>query len=133
VSAVQRCAGAVVLDGSRRLLMVRRAHDPGRGLWTIPGGRCLDGESTRDACVREVREETGLDVLVGRELGRVSRAGVEGVVYDITDYECTVSGGALCAGDDADEARWVSRADFDALPVIAQLRDYLAEHNLLPT
>jgi ADP-ribose pyrophosphatase YjhB (NUDIX family) len=132
VPAVQRCAGAVVFDGSRRLLMVRRAHDPGRGLWTIPGGRCLEGETTQDACVREVREETGLDVVIGRELGRVAREGLSGVVYDITDYECSVAAGSVQAGDDAEDARWVSRAEFDQLAVVAQLQEYLAEHDLLP-
>ena len=121
-----------MLDGARRLLVVRRAHDPGRGLWTVPGGRCLDGESTRDACIREVREETGLDVVISRELGRVSRAGPPGVVYDIVDYECSVAAGALQAGDDAAEVRWVSRAELDTLPMIEQLRDYLVAHDVLP-
>jgi len=132
VSSVQRCAGAVVFDDSRRLLMVRRAHDPGRGLWTVPGGRCLSGESADAACVREVREETGLDVVIGRALGRVLRDGLDDVVYDISDFECTVAGGELRAGDDADDARWVSRAEFDELAIVAQLRDYLAEYDLLP-
>ena len=57
--------GVVVHDGS--LLMVQRAHDPGRGLWSLPGGRVESGEYLADAVRREVVEETGIPVeLTGR-------------------------------------------------------------------
>jgi ADP-ribose pyrophosphatase YjhB (NUDIX family) len=129
---IERCAGAVVFDGARRLLVVRRRNDPGRGLWSVPGGRCRAGESTEVACVREVAEETGMVVAVGRELGRVERDGPAGIVYDITDYVCEVVGGELQAGDDADEVRWVTRAQLAELTLVDQLRGYLTELNLLP-
>jgi ADP-ribose pyrophosphatase YjhB (NUDIX family) len=62
------CAnGIVVRDG--RVLLGRRAHDPWRGLWGSPGGFCELGEHPADTVVREVREETGLDVKVDRYLG----------------------------------------------------------------
>jgi ADP-ribose pyrophosphatase YjhB (NUDIX family) len=62
------CAnGVVVRDG--RVLLGRRAHDPWRGLWGSPGGFCELGEHPADTVVREVREETGLDVEVERYLG----------------------------------------------------------------
>lgn len=128
----QRCAGAVVLDNAGRLLMVRRGHDPGRGLWTIPGGRCLDNESAENACAREVEEETGLLVRVGVELGQTQLGARDDVVYDITDFRCEVVGGALRAGDDADEVGWVARMDFDSLPLVGGLREFLADRDLLP-
>src|SRR5437870_1608646 len=56
----QACAGGIVLDSEGRILLVKRAHEPGMGLWSIPGGRCQPGESREDACDREVKEETGL-------------------------------------------------------------------------
>ena len=55
-----RCVGAVVHDAAGRLLMVRRANEPGRGQWSLPGGRVEPGESDASALARELREETGL-------------------------------------------------------------------------
>jgi ADP-ribose pyrophosphatase YjhB (NUDIX family) len=52
-----------------QLLLVRRAHDPWRGLWDIPGGFCGPREHPADAAVREVREETGLHVRTSGILG----------------------------------------------------------------
>ena len=50
---------AVVTDGQGRLLMIERGHDPGAGLWSIPGGRIGTGETDAEALVREMFEETG--------------------------------------------------------------------------
>jgi 8-oxo-dGTP diphosphatase len=62
------CAGALVThDG--RLLLVRRAHQPWRGSWDVPGGFCGPREHPAEAAAREVREETGLVVRVGDVLG----------------------------------------------------------------
>ena len=59
-----------MFDASGRLLLVRRGNEPSRGLWCEPSGRCEPGEPAEQACVRETREETGLDVRVVRG-GRV--------------------------------------------------------------
>jgi len=62
------CAGALVArDG--KLLLVRRAHDPWRGCWDVPGGFCGPREHPADAAVREVKEETGLAVRTTGILG----------------------------------------------------------------
>ena len=129
---IQQCAGGVVLDDRRRLLLIRRANEPGRGRWSVPGGRCFEGESSADACARELEEETGLLVRVGEEVGSVEMDGRDGRLYVITDFVCEVLGGALRAGDDADEVRWVTRADLDTLPVVTGLVQFLAERGLLP-
>jgi ADP-ribose pyrophosphatase YjhB (NUDIX family) len=52
-----------------KLLLVRRAHEPWRGAWDVPGGFCGPREHPRDAAAREVREETALEVDVGGVLG----------------------------------------------------------------
>jgi 8-oxo-dGTP diphosphatase len=126
------CAGAVVHDGRGRLLLVRRGREPGRGLWSLPGGRCEPGETAADAAVREVREETGLRVAAGALVGRVERPGPGGAVYVIDDVACAVVGGELTPGDDADDARWVDAAALAALPLTDGLLDTLTGWNVLP-
>lgn len=85
-----------------------------------------------DACVREVAEETGLRVRVVRYAGRVRRAGPSGVCYEIDDYVCSVIGGQLRAGDDATEARWVTRAGLAELDIVPELVATLSEWGVLP-
>jgi 8-oxo-dGTP diphosphatase len=126
------CAGAVIHDERRRVLLVRRAREPSAGRWSVPGGRCLPGEAPAAACAREVAEETGLRVQVGAVAGQVVLAGPSGLVYEVTDYVCTVVGGTVQAGDDAAEVRWVSREEFDMLPLAPGLAGTLAEWGLLP-
>jgi len=111
------CVGAVAMDGLGRLLMIKRGHEPGAGLWSIPGGRMEPGETDAEALVREMLEETGLTVKVGRLLGRVQRPFLNGAVIDIRDYAVTVTGGTLHPGDDAADARWVAAADLNSLEI----------------
>jgi len=126
------CAGAIVLDGAGRLLLIRRGREPGRGLWSLPGGRCEPGEDAAAAAVRETYEETGLEVTAGRLVGRVERPGPGGITYLIDDLACTVTGGTLRAGDDADDARWVRAAELAALPVTEGLLEALTRWGVLP-
>jgi 8-oxo-dGTP diphosphatase len=100
--------GVVVLNG--RAVIVKRAHEPRKGEWSLPGGIVELGETLVEATRREIREETGLDVQVGAVVevfDRVHR--VEARVqyhFVIVDYVCTPIGGTLRAGDDALEVAW---------------------------
>ena len=112
-------------DGQGRLLMIKRGHEPGAGLWSIPGGRIEPGETDAEALVREMFEETGLAVEVGPLIGSVRRPGLDGAVIDIRDYAATVAGGTLRPGDDAADARWVEAADLDSLEITEGLIEAL--------
>jgi 8-oxo-dGTP diphosphatase len=127
-----QCAGGIVIDDRQRLLLIERGQEPSIGYWSVPGGRCLPGETAADACVREVAEETGLTVAVVALAGSVERAGPADVVYKIDDFVCSVVGGDLRAGDDARDVRWCSRAEIRSMLLAPGLLDALTEWDLLP-
>jgi ADP-ribose pyrophosphatase YjhB (NUDIX family) len=119
--------GAIAHDASGRLLLIKRGTEPGRGLWSLPGGHVEPGEDDSAALVREMAEETGLTVEPGPHVGTVLIG-----PYRITDYRCTVVGGALTPGDDAADARWVDAAEFATLPLVDGLAETLAGWAVLP-
>jgi 8-oxo-dGTP diphosphatase len=121
-----RCIGGIVRDTAGRLLLVRRANEPGRGKWSLPGGRVESGETDAEALAREMLEETGLSVHAETLVGTVERP-APGGVYLIFDYACRVLGGELRPGDDAAEVAWVDAAAFAALERSGALTPQLAD------
>ena len=130
-SVIIPCVGVIVTDGQGRLLMIKRGHEPGAGLWSIPGGRIEPGETDAEAVIREMLEETSLAVEVDRLIGRVQRPGLNGAVIDIRDYAATVTGGTLRPGDDAADARWIAPGELDSLEITEGLVDALTEWGVL--
>ncbi|MGC4152712.1 MAG: NUDIX domain-containing protein [Propionicimonas sp.] len=118
-------ASAIIVDDQRRVLLVKRGHEPQKGRWSVPGGSCEPGETFAEAAAREAFEETGLRVAIGEELWVVMLPGGPGRSYETHDFAATVIGGGLRPGDDADDARWVSDADLDRMPLTTDLADYL--------
>ena len=111
--------GAIIIEGDR-VLLVKRAHPPIQGQWSIPGGVLEVGEMVREAAVRESREETGLLVKPGELLGvydRILRDPEQRVQYHyvLIDFLCRVVGGELLAASDAAEVRWFRREELPAL------------------
>lgn len=124
-------AGAVVVDDMGRVLLVRRGRDPGRGLWSVPGGRVEPGESFSHAVVREVEEETGLAVAVGDELWSTRVPVGDDAEFEIHDFAATVVAGDLRPGDDADAAAWVAPPDLGLYALVDGLRDLLRSAGVL--
>ncbi len=108
-------AGTLVIQHGR-VLLVRRAGKPFRGLWTLPAGFVNSGEDPAEAAARECLEETGLSVRVTRVYdiiaGREHPRGADFVII----YAAEVLGGEMKAGDDADAVEWF---DKERLPALA--------------
>ncbi len=115
--------GAVVVrDG--RALIVKRAHEPRKGEWSLPGGMLDLGESLVDAARREVKEETGLDVHPGpiiETFDRVHRDPDGRIRYHfvIVDFVCESPQGDPVAGSDAEAVAWVTADELEAYGVNA--------------
>jgi 8-oxo-dGTP diphosphatase len=116
--------GGVVIDGGRTLL-IRRASQPLKGEWSIPGGLLEVGETLEQGVARELAEETGLEVRVLELIEVFERIfsaplNADGTPGDpahpqyhfvILDYLCEIRGGMLSAGSDALEFAWAREED----------------------
>ena len=98
---------AWVRDRRGRLLLVRRGGPPFQGRWALPGGFCDVGETTEECGAREVEEETGVKVRIGKLLGVYSdpKRDPRGHTVSVL-YEARPIKGVARGGDDAAEARW---------------------------
>jgi ADP-ribose pyrophosphatase YjhB (NUDIX family) len=111
--------GSIIIKGNQ-VVLVKRAHPPIQGQWSIPGGVLEVGEMLREAAIREAREETGLVVEPGELLGvfdRILRDPENRVQYHyvLIDFLCRTVGGELSAESDAAEVRWFTRKELPTL------------------
>jgi 8-oxo-dGTP diphosphatase len=93
--------GTIIRAADDRLVLVRRAIEPGYGLWVFPGGYVDRGEEITAAAIREAREESGLDVRIDRLVNIYSYGGRSPIIIV---YAATALGGDLCADDECLEA-----------------------------
>jgi 8-oxo-dGTP diphosphatase len=125
----QTAVGAIVIRDSM-VLLVRRRHGPGEGLWAIPGGRVELGETLQQAAEREVMEETGVTIRAGDpmyafDLIERDDAGRVRFHYVIVDLMADYVSGEPQPSDDACEARWVAPEEMDTLPASETTREVL--------
>lgn len=124
--------GVVCLRGDQ-VLLIKRGTPPRLHQWSLPGGRLEWGETTAAAALRELKEETGVDaellglidvvdgVFPARPGGEITRH------YVLIDYAARWTGGEPAAGDDAADARFVSRDEAMALVEWDETRRVIAE------
>ena len=110
-------AASTTIFRAHEMLVVRRAHDPGRGRWSLPGGRVEHGESLEQAVHREVAEETGLLIdIVGlagiREV--LPRGGASGH-YVVLSYAARWRSGEVVLNDEHDDFKWLAPDDLGSV------------------
>ena len=106
--------GVIVHEG--RVVLIKRAYEPLKGHWSLPGGGVEVGETLEAAVAREMLEETGLEVSVGPVIevfDRITRDEQRRVRYHyvLVDYLCWSTAGTLRAGGDVDDAVLAAPAD----------------------
>ena len=120
--------GAVILEGDK-ILLEKRKNMPSKGKWSVPGGLVELGESVENAVIREVKEETGLDVYEPRLVDVVTYVsmGERGAVmyhYVIIDYLVNVKGGNAKAASDAAALKWVPFNEVEEYDLTESFRQF---------
>jgi 8-oxo-dGTP diphosphatase len=124
--------GAVIVHEGK-ILLEKRGNEPSKGKWSIPGGLVELGESPEQAVIREVKEETCLDVENPSLIDVVSNVDLDekGKVkyhYVIIDYLVHVKSGKLHAASDAAELRWVSFEEVDGYDLTRSFRVFFRDN-----
>lgn len=104
--------GVAAFDENGRILLIQRRNPPVVGLWTLPMGHVNDGESLKDAAIREVVEETGLLVNIQSRIGKYYYDALE-----LTIFLGKIVGGTMRAGDDAVDVK------FENIDALAQVKN----------
>ena len=120
--------GAVVIRKGK-ILLEKRKNQPGKGKWSIPGGVANLGESLEQAVIREVKEETGLDVGAPCLIDVVSDVSLDenGRVkyhFVIVDYSVTAESGEPVAASDADALKWVPLSEVEEYDLTRSFRAF---------
>ena len=111
-----KVAVEILVKQAEKVLLVRRLNDPGKGLWSLPGGYMDSDESPIQAAERECREETGLEVQVTGLIDVMQDREFPASADVVIAYAASILGGELRGGDDAAEAAFFP---YSALPPIA--------------
>jgi 8-oxo-dGTP diphosphatase len=127
----------VLIQQQDKYLLIKRAAEPDAGLWSIPGGMVEVGERTVETAVREVLEETSLEVEIEKMIGVVDKIvpDSEGEIkyhFIIIDYLAKPVGGEMHHGDDALDARWVHPREFKEYKLTPTLVELLKRIDLYP-
>ena len=120
--------GAIIIcDG--KILLEKRKNEPGKGKWSIPGGLVELGERVEQTVIREVKEETGLDVEKPEHIDVVDNVvrdenGEIKYHFVIIDYFVKLRGGTMKAMSDAEELRWVTFDEVEKYDLTKTFREF---------
>lgn len=120
--------GAVIICNGK-ILLAKRGSEPGKNKWSIPGGLVELGETVRDTVIREVKEETNLDVEAHSLIDIVDNLepdekGKLRYHFVILDFFVRLKGGNPDAGSDALEVRWVSLNEVEKYDLTRIFREF---------
>ncbi len=113
----------IILDEEDRMLLVKQQHED-KEIWMVPGGGIEEGENAAEAAIREVKEEAGLDITLGRMLWHIEEVSDRGQRF-VNFFTARVCGGTLELGEDPEfdgdhqvlrEVRFMSRSEMEELP-----------------
>lgn len=130
IASARRGVGALITRADGAVLLIKRGREPYVGCWSLPGGSIKSGESPKDACAREVREETNLIVNVGQSLGHINIPMLDGSKLYVEDFRATLIdevNGEPKAGDDAAEVGWFDLERIERLETTPGLLGYLRQ------
>jgi 8-oxo-dGTP diphosphatase len=126
--------GALIVHEGK-LLIVKRGVEPAKGKWSIPGGAVELGERIRDALVREVKEECGLDVEIALKSPMdaidniiISRDGRLQYHYVLLQFLARLKGGTLKPASDVLDARWVLLDEVEKYNLTKSFRSFFKKH-----
>ena len=127
--------GAVVI-GTKGLVLIKRGNPPRMGAWSLPGGVQELGETVKEGIIREVKEETGLDVVVLEIIDVVDSINhdIYGQIkyhYTLVDACVVVTGGTLKAGSDALDAQWFSMTEIESLNLWSETNRVIREAEMI--
>ncbi len=124
--------GALIYE-TGRVLLIQRGNEPLKGWWSLPGGAIELGEKAEAALLREVLEETGLELKIDRLAEVFDRVlyDEEGQVeyhYVVIDWICSRAGGEMHAGSDASDVRWFCREDLTEVQLTSGTLEVILKH-----
>ena len=116
-------ASALIFDDARKRVLLTRREDNGR--WCLPGGGMDPGESAAEACIREVLEETGLEVRVTKLVGiytspdlLIEYADGNKIQPTAFSFEVEITGGELGLSDETTEFGWYTVAEMENMDIM---------------
>ena len=127
--------GALVMEDDK-VLLVKRQTEPGKGLWSIPGGLVELGETILEAAKREVKEETSLDIEIRELIGvfdsmTYDDAGRLRFHYVLIDYLARPKGGSLKGNAEVADVRWVNVGELGGYELTKVLGKLLRKTGLI--
>ena len=126
-----RITSAVIVEHEGKVLLGRRNKTNCEGMWVIPGGGVDWGEKIKDAAIREIKEETGMDVEIVKQLGHQEVINTPGNYHAIVFFHLAKSNDpTIKASDDLSEAKFFTLNEIKELNTVKSVKDALVDAGL---